>query len=204
MNIEDRIKRLEDHLGIEPKESEFKEGDWVYCFYDLHHQLRVFGKSYGFDGGGNWDCEMITSYNYYDKIRKATENEIKEALVREADRKFDGVKRVKRPSGFAYFVTNLEGEFNNSTYLRYCPHSDWLYYKGIIVYCKGEWATPLEEEKPKEDNSVEKIKKLEAENERLNKFVDHVEAVIAMGRLDSIGMIQVGLRKLKEQSDETI
>ena len=169
----------EDLKEKTPVEEGLKEGDWVTVidwgrlYADTWEAYsNTYKLSRDFDGNNfyvSWDYGGATNNGFSSfgkmggKLRKATKEEIKEALIKEAGKRFKFESNFSRLRDINQldlkelgcgFGSNF---FNDITPVlgsgfSYCKKTDTLYNYGhgvFIVYEKGQWAEVIEEKTPK-------------------------------------------------------
>ena len=129
---------------------EFKKGQWVWSKQEQEVIGKIARKTetyYESNGNGYEeyciDDSMLTGeptqrlelkYN----IRKATPDEIEQALIKEAKRRgFDVGKKVKTPRGFEHQIEHDS--------IDYSPNQDSMFIGGPMVYKQGQWAKIIDQ-----------------------------------------------------------
>lgn len=144
-----------------------KDGDIESKFMGLIAEGDLGGKikGYGINSLGKWvDHDFYLFGSNWNVYTEATSQEIESMLWKEAenrgigeDTKINSVKHI-----------SYELHINDGTYsVGYFEHDDLLANKNGVVYYKGEWATPLDENK----EIKETISRLEKELKELKEKV---------------------------------
>lgn len=158
MNIEKEIKALEERHSKEIAElkaklltPQFEKGKWYrdndgrLIFAKRFDEKHIVG--FGFTLTGIWDGnESYWLYDYAGNIlkwgiRPATESEIKEALVKEAEKR--GFKEDCR------FYQPWNKNTKTATSYNYefaYKNGDCLYFRGDVIYQNGKWAEIIQDE----------------------------------------------------------
>lgn len=161
-NLKEKEKQLEKELQEVrekiKKETEFKNGDWLYLFYNNIEYLFRFNRKEDSHSGWNYvyfseyysvnkssDNVCIKTDDYFanheleELMVKATKGQIKRILTIVAKHKgfVEGVK-FKSPN------ETWNGIVNNK--IEYVSDEDLLYTNSIAIYNKGKWAKILEKE----------------------------------------------------------
>lgn len=148
MNRQQRIERLEKELAELKRESDFKVGDWIVHTNKSYGVQRIthidYSKTFPIRISDTYENDGENGYVLGGIERKATEDEIRETLSREAKKK--GFKKgvtVKRPETWRTNSADVIPD-NNFTLIE----NDYLSMGGVCIYYKGVWAT-IEKSKQK-------------------------------------------------------
>ena len=132
---------------FEEIEDGFKVGDWVY-WDGMNSTIGKIKKPCS-SFADSWELEMTSSKGSHtscseEYLRKATDDEIKQALVKEANKRYSIGDSVKRPSTKEVRFGNGVSVIESSSAV-YKPEYDRLEYDGITVYQAGEWAERVDQ-----------------------------------------------------------
>ena len=145
MNIQDEIKQLKDKLAdLESRVVDFEVGDWVVVDAVNQAVRRVVNIDHNRDFPviTNTPSGIVGSWSTNNIARKATPNEIQEALVDEAKRRGLVKKGVK--------VKTLDGRIpskwvDDCYRFRYDVAEDSLVVHTFYIYREGTWAEIIED-----------------------------------------------------------
>ena len=141
MKTKEKIEKAEKLLAelkaeLLKEEPEFKVGDWV-CNRDapdtfIGRVTEIIGNNIYYD-----------RYDYIENCRHATEQEIKDHLVKEAEKRGfkEGIKWKNPLFDWDCVDTNIAGRD-----FKYDRNNDQLYFGGNTVYYNGKWAEIIKEE----------------------------------------------------------
>lgn len=153
-DLEKRVSIIEEKLGIVYLENQFekKEGKWYKASYKskyLVYAEKLSGndvlKGYGFCDSGNWNV-FTGSYASILKTVEATHQEVEEALIAEAKRRYkvgDKVCLIRR---------NVGGKYKNEIHLTDFSYEtdNQLYCDGnLLIFDDGVWAEVIEQQSDK-------------------------------------------------------
>ncbi|HSH25010.1 MAG TPA: hypothetical protein VLA13_05680 [Massilibacterium sp.] len=172
-------------------EPEFEVGKWYYS-YD-HKGAYLFNwnksKSFGFFHGIWQDGWSINNPSQMPNVIEATKEEIQEALIKEAERRYDVPCIIK-------YLDGNEGGLKGYNF-EYDFEKDSLYASGDFsslydeIYCKGKWAELIEDTKffdwdVEEINGFYKIGCETYSNHFIKGFIDavnHLDSELTIGEL---------------------
>ena len=114
-------------------------------------------KTYGINANGNW-FEQKIALNVDHNEYPATEEEVKEALIKEAKKRgFKEGVRIK-----SAFKKEVYSEFEINNKICYDSINNGLYSNFLWIFKDGKWATiinPIEEKIKKYERKIEELKK---------------------------------------------
>jgi hypothetical protein len=124
--------------------TELEVGKW---YYNDYNQLWFVTKikdycayGYGFKSCGEWACES-KKYNYSLDLKPATDEEVEQALIKEAKKR--GFKKgvVAESVYDKHYSGIIDGEFSVQDGQLWCDALDNCY--SIQLFKDGKWATPI-------------------------------------------------------------
>jgi hypothetical protein len=154
-------KNIEKEFPKLFKEDALEVGKWYKRKQDsrlwfVTHIKNGSSYGYGFDYSGYWADES-KGFNYSLELNKATDKEVREALIKEAERRgffnigntfkscFDDNNEVRTISKYnsstdiGYYYDKVDNELRSeglNTYGKFCSNP--------LIYSKGKWATIVE------------------------------------------------------------
>lgn len=155
--LEKRLSAFKEQLLKECSPTQFEVGKWDFftdgknewiAKYEKHkndeyyYSVLCVLKKVNDAFRNTWYQKDWTSMCYYK--RPATESEIKQALIKEAERKYKIGDCVKNINGV---IGTIGNEFSQIQFTKYFSGTDDLTYLGCNVYRQGKWAEIIKDEK---------------------------------------------------------